>query len=503
MGKLAHGMQKCCRVERPKDNGGRRGENRPPSLARVVPSPHVEQEQQEKTTLRNEIIALKWQKKIRQTLVKNNKPLKMSNSLVRVKSRRTRTVEAIQQNHQNHRELALKNIERQHSERRSSLKLRILERVKRRGGGEEVNASLGHEMAVVAERALVKGGQAVSTGVVGKVPIDGSATAVAKEAVGREAVGKEAVVKQVVGKEAVGKEAVVKEAVAKEVVAKEAVVKQVVAEQALAKQASTQSTSVPTSTALATDKTEKRVNKIRLALCKVMKTPETFQSWMARHGARQHDQALTKVLPRVVFTKLVRKVLKRIAKGKVKESFVEAIWASAKQGSRNEVLWEVIEQDVVKSWVFSGVSRSANVTSIKIAPRLEQQESLPLPPLAQASTVQIKSSMDHKKSRAAKDAQHQERAKVASVSYGRAARQAQKGIDEPVAKKLFGKLSQNMGYIEFEKIPRVLVLMKLASNDIGVFTRKVQNDYAFNKSTRLDEAMFVTVLLHGLSVFKD
>ena len=464
----------------------------------MVPSPHVEQEQQEKTTLRNEIIALKWQKKIRQTLVKNNKPLKMSNSLVRVKSRRTRTVEAIQQNHQNHRELALKNIERQHSERRSSLKLRILERVKRRGGGGEVRAlSLGQEMAVVAEKLLVKGGQAVSTGVVGKVPIDGSATAVAKEAVGREAVGKEAVVKQVVGKEAV-----VKEAVAKEVVAKEAVVKQVVAEQALAKQASTQSTSVPTSTALATDKTEKRVNKIRLALCKVMKTPETFQSWMARHGARQHDQALTKVLPRVVFTKLVRKVLKRIAKGKVKESFVEAIWASAKQGSRNEVLWEVIEQDVVKSWVFAGVSRRANVTSIKIAPRLEQQESLPLPPLAQASTVQIKSSMDHKKSRAAKDAR-QERAKVASVSYGRAARQAQKGIDEPVAKKLFGKLSQNMGYIEFEKIPRVLVLMKLASNDIGVFTRKVQNDYAFNKSTRLDEAMFVTVLLHGLSVFKD
>jgi hypothetical protein len=348
--------------------------------------------------------------------------------------------------------------------------------------------------------------------VVGKVPIDGSATAVAKEAVGREAVGKEAVVKQVVGKEAVVKEAVAKEVVAKEavvkqvvgkqVVAKKAVVKQVVAEQALAKQASTQSTSVPTSTALATDKTEKRVNKIRLALCKVMKTPETFQSWMARHGARQHDQALIKVLPRDVFTKLVRKVLKRIAKGKVKESFVEAIWASAKQGSRNEVLWEVIEQDVVKSWVFAGVSRRANVTPIKIAPRLEQQESLPLPPLAQASTVQIKSSMDHKKSRAAKDAR-QERAKVASVSYGRAARQAQKGIDEPVAKKLFGKLSQNMGYIEFEKIPRVLVLMKLASNDIGVFTRKVQNDYAFNKSTRLDEAMFVTVLLHGLSVFKD
>jgi hypothetical protein len=316
---------------------------------------------------------------------------------------------------------------------------------------------------------------------------------VVKQAVGKEAVGKEAVVK----------EAVVKEAVGKETVAKEAVVKQVVAEQALAKQASTQSTSVPTSTALATDKTEKQVNKIRLALCKVMKTPETFQSWMARHGAQQHDQALTKVLPRVVFTKLVRKVLKRIAKGKVKESFVEAIWASAKQGSRNEVLWEVIEQDIVKSWVFAGVSCSANVTSIKIASRLEQQESLPLPPLAQASTVQIKSSMDHKKSRAAKDAQHQERAKVASVSYGRAARQAQKGIDEPVAKKLFGKLSQNMGYIEFEKIPRVLVLMKLASNDIGVFTRKVQNDYAFNKSTRLDEAMFVTVLLHGLSVFKD
>ena len=112
--------------------------------------------------------------------------------------------------------------------------------------------------------------------------------------------------------------------------------------------------------------------------------------------------------------------------------------------------------------------------------------------------------MDHKKSRPAKDSQQlKERAKVASASYGRAAIQAQKGIDAPVAKKLFGKLSQNTGSIEFETFPRVLALIKLASNDIDVFTRKVQEDFALNKSTKLDEAMFVNVLLHGLSVFKD
>jgi len=97
-----------------------------------------QQERQQKSTLKNEIAALKWQKKIRQTLIKNNKALKTSNSLSRVKSKRTRTVEAIQQNHRNHRALALKNIEQQHSQRRSSLQMRVEARSKKKKEQEAV-----------------------------------------------------------------------------------------------------------------------------------------------------------------------------------------------------------------------------------------------------------------------------------------------------------------------------------------------------------------------------
>jgi hypothetical protein len=136
VGKLANGMAKCCRIEPGEGNGGHRGEDRPPSLARVVPVQHDEQQRQQKSTLKNEIAALKWQKKIRQTLMKNNQGLKTSNSLVRVKSKRTRTVEAIQKNHQNHRALALKNIEQQQLERRNSLQLRVQARKKKKGQGE-------------------------------------------------------------------------------------------------------------------------------------------------------------------------------------------------------------------------------------------------------------------------------------------------------------------------------------------------------------------------------
>ena len=46
------------------------------SLARVVPVQREEHEQQQKTTLENEIVALKWQKNIRKTLMKNNRPPK-------------------------------------------------------------------------------------------------------------------------------------------------------------------------------------------------------------------------------------------------------------------------------------------------------------------------------------------------------------------------------------------------------------------------------------------
>jgi hypothetical protein len=128
VGKLAKAMAKCCRVEQEKENGGHRGEDGPPSLTRVVPVQVQQegQEQQHKTTLRNEIIALKWQKNIRQTLMNNTDP--KQSRVKRTQTWRTQRVEEIQITHQNHRELALKNIERQQSQRRSSLKLRILAR---------------------------------------------------------------------------------------------------------------------------------------------------------------------------------------------------------------------------------------------------------------------------------------------------------------------------------------------------------------------------------------
>ena len=92
-----------------------------------------------------------------------------------------------------------------------------------------------------------------------------------------------------------------------------------------------------------------------------------------------------------------------------------------------------------------------------------------------------------------------------------AAMQAQQKVDKQVAKKLFHKLSKiNQGvdqsnecYIEFKTLPQVLTLLKFASNDIRIFTKKVQDDYEFKKSTKLDEETFVTVLLHGLSVFQN
>jgi hypothetical protein len=143
-GKLAKVMARRCRIEQEEGNGRHRGEDRPRSLARVVPVQQEEQQRQQKSTLKNEIAALKWQKKIRQTLVRNNKGLNTSNSIVRVKSKRTRTVEAIQKNHQNHRALALKNIEQQQSQRRSSLQLRVEARKKKKEGEEKVTKGVEH-----------------------------------------------------------------------------------------------------------------------------------------------------------------------------------------------------------------------------------------------------------------------------------------------------------------------------------------------------------------------
>jgi len=74
VGKLARVMVRWCCIGQKKGNGGHRGEDRSLSLARVVPVQREEQERQQKTTLKKEIVALKWQKNIRRTLMKNNKP---------------------------------------------------------------------------------------------------------------------------------------------------------------------------------------------------------------------------------------------------------------------------------------------------------------------------------------------------------------------------------------------------------------------------------------------
>jgi hypothetical protein len=53
-------------------------------------------------------------------------------------------VEAIQKNHQNHRALALKNIEQQQSQRRSSLQLRVEARKNKKEGEEKVTKGVEH-----------------------------------------------------------------------------------------------------------------------------------------------------------------------------------------------------------------------------------------------------------------------------------------------------------------------------------------------------------------------
>jgi len=86
------------------------------SLVKVVPT-----SQEVAQTLKKQIAALKWQKNIRQTLVKNTPKVKLG----RVKSRRTRTVEEIERNHQSHRNMAVQNIKQQQVQRRNSLQLRV------------------------------------------------------------------------------------------------------------------------------------------------------------------------------------------------------------------------------------------------------------------------------------------------------------------------------------------------------------------------------------------
>jgi hypothetical protein len=283
-------VARCCRIEPEKGEDGHRGEGRPPSLARVVPVQQEEQQRQQKSTLKNEIAALKWQKKIRQTLMKNNKGVKVSNSLVRVKSKRTRTVEAIQKNHQNHRALALKNIEQQQLERRNSLQLRVLARKKKKGEGEEKVVLHGNETEV------------------GKVVVNGDG--------GGGGGGGASTVKST--------------------------------------HADADATLAMLDKPDKPDKMEEqmkaRVEKIRVILNQLMKTQSRLQKWMVRC-----DTTPNGLLGRADFMQVVKKVVKRIGKEGQRESLMEGIWASVKEGSVEGVGREVVEHEVVRLWVFPGV----------------------------------------------------------------------------------------------------------------------------------------------------
>jgi hypothetical protein len=102
---------------------------------------------------------------------------------------------------------------------------------------------------------------------------------------------------------------------------------------------------------LVLDQTKKHVERIetlRLALCKVVKTPAKFQHWL-----RKNDKASNGLLSRVDFGKVIGKVAQRVGeKGEVAESLMEAIWVSVKEGSGKEVALDVVEHQVVARWVF-------------------------------------------------------------------------------------------------------------------------------------------------------
>ena len=195
------------------DNDGERiAQNR--SLVKVVPTP--QEDEQQKSNLKKEITALKWQKNIRQALMNNSKPLKALGTLTRVKSRRTRTAEEIQRKHEDHRALAMKNIEQQQTKRRSSLQLRVQARNQKHSDGQEGRGS---------GVSLSKGGK----------------------------------------------------------------VSEMVLTQEEAAGAATTSTASVLAANVGTN-----IETLWLTLCKIMKTPDKFQTWMV-----QYDKALTGLLLRV------------------------------------------------------------------------------------------------------------------------------------------------------------------------------------------------------------
>jgi len=131
VGKLAQCMKKCCRVKTKREQmtpPQPKHKNIPKSM--VVPAKPSVLSQQQKANLKKEINALKWQKNMRQAMLLKNKVVPKQSGLSRVKSRRTKQVEEIEKNHQNHRNLAIQNIKKQQSNRRSSVQLRLAARTK-------------------------------------------------------------------------------------------------------------------------------------------------------------------------------------------------------------------------------------------------------------------------------------------------------------------------------------------------------------------------------------
>jgi hypothetical protein len=63
---------------------------------------------------------------------------------------------------------------------------------------------------------------------------------------------------------------------------------------------------------------------------------------------------------------MVQKIAKRVDKGDVEEGFVEAAWASVKQGSGEGAAWDVVEHEVVKRWVFGEVKVGVGVSSKRV-----------------------------------------------------------------------------------------------------------------------------------------
>jgi CRP-like cAMP-binding protein len=80
--------------------------------------------------LQKEIAVLRLQKNIRQALQNNKATGRSPSKLKSKKSYRTIRVEEIQKNHQNHRDSAIKNIEKQQQHRRATLQLRLQARNK-------------------------------------------------------------------------------------------------------------------------------------------------------------------------------------------------------------------------------------------------------------------------------------------------------------------------------------------------------------------------------------